>query len=369
MKIVIKIGSNIVSGHERGLNTRRISSLASHIADVQDMGHRVVIVSSGAVAAGMRKLGLKSRPGEVKLKQAAAAVGQSSLIWTYEKYFGKRGKKVAQVLLTRDGLSDRKMYINAKNTLATLLDYGIIPIVNENDTVATDEIRFGDNDNLAALVASVVEAEKLIILSDVDGLFSADPARKSDAKLIPSVGTITEKMIRQAGKSNSALGTGGMYSKLLAARKAVRSGITVHIVNGRRPRLLVSLVRGMPHGTEFTAHEDRLPARKGWIAYGIRAKGSLVLDTGAVRAVIEGQKSLLPSGIVAVEGTFKTGDAVACVDGDGHRIAKGLTNYSSDEIRRIMGKRTSQVEQALGYRYSDEVIHRDNMVLTQRASR
>jgi glutamate 5-kinase len=350
MKIVIKIGSNIISDHERGLNTRRISSLASHIADVQDMGHRVVIVSSGAVAAGMRKLGLKSKPGEVKLKQAAAAVGQSSLIWTYEKYFGERGKKVA--------------YINAKNTLATLLDYGIIPIVNENDTVATDEIRFGDNDNLASLVASVVEAEKLIILSDVDGLFSEDPARKPDAKLVPSVERITQKMIQRAGKSTSALGTGGMYSKLLAARKAVRSGITVHILNGRRPRLLVSLLRGISHGTEFKAEQGRLPARKGWIAYGIRAKGSLVLDDGAVRAVTERQKSLLPSGIISVEGTFKTGDAVACVDGAGHRIAKGLTNYSSAEVHKIMGKRTSQIEQALGYRYSDEVIHRDNMVLS-----
>jgi glutamate 5-kinase len=362
MRVVVKIGSNIVADRQ-GLNTRRINALAAAISAVQDMGPQVVVVSSGAIAAGMKKLGLKQRPVDVKLKQAAAAIGQTSLIWTYERSFKEHGKKVAQVLLTRDGLSDRKMYINAKNTLFTLLEHGVIPIVNENDTVATDEIKFGDNDNLAALVASVVEAERLIILSDVDGLFSEDPGLSPSAALVARVERITPEMIKKAGKSRSAVGTGGMYSKLLAAQKAARSGIAVNIINGRKPRLLLALVKGSAPGTEFMPEKTRLTARKGWIAFGIRTRGSVALDEGASRALTEKLKSLLPSGIVAVDGAFQTGDAVYCLDPRGNRVAKGLTNYSAEEIRKIMGKKTSQIEQALGYRYSDEVIHRDNMVL------
>ncbi len=362
MRIVIKIGSNIISGKE-GLNTRRISSLASNVSAIQDMGHEVLMVSSGAIAAGMRKLGLRGKPADIKLKQAAAAVGQSSLIWTYERSFGKHGKKVAQVLLTRDGLSDRKMYINARNTLSTLLSRGIVPIVNENDTVATDEIRFGDNDNLASLVASLVEADRLVILSDVDGLYSEDPMKNPSAALIRKVEKVTPAMLKKAGDSSSAVGTGGMYSKLLAARKAARSGITVNIINGARPRLLASLISGKSPGTEFMPEQDRLSARKGWIAYGIRARGTVTLDDGAARAVSEKHKSLLPSGITGVEGAFQTGDAVYCADSSGSRLAKGLSNYSSEEVKRIMGQKTSQIEKTLGYRYSDEVIHRDNLVL------
>jgi glutamate 5-kinase len=363
MKIVVKVGSNILTDSKDALNTKRMHSLAKGIAEVQEMGNQVVIVSSGAVAAGMKRLGLKRRPRDIKLKQAAAAVGQSALMWTYERSFKEYRKKVAQVLLTREDLADRKMYINAKNTLSTLLSYGIIPIINENDTVAIDEIRFGDNDQLASLVASLVEADRLIILSDVDGLFEEDPKIKPRAALIRKVERITPQMVKQAGKSSTAVGTGGMYSKLLATQKAMRSGVTVNIINGKRPSLLVSLVKGSSHGTEFRPEEARLSARKGWIAFGSRTKGTITVDDGASNALSVRLKSLLPSGITSVEGKFEKGDAVLCVDMDSNRVAKGLSNYSSDEVKKILGKKTSEIEKALGYRYSDEVIHRDNIVL------
>jgi glutamate 5-kinase len=363
MRIVVKIGSNIVAGERDGLNTRRIRSIAASIAATCDMDHEVAVVSSGAIAAGMKKLGLKQRPKDIRLKQAAAAAGQAALMWTYEKAFTDRGKKVAQVLLTSDDLSDRRRYINAKNTLFTLFAYGVIPIINENDTVATDEIRFGDNDQLASQVAALIEADRLVILSDVDGLYSDDPKTSPGARLIRTVSEITPEMEAKAGAAGSEYGTGGMYSKLLAADRAMRAGIAVSIINGKKPRLLTSLICGTPHGTEFTPLKARISARKGWIAFSIRTKGSVTIDDGAKRALTELGKSLLPSGIVGVEGDFKTGDAVYCVDSSGNRMAKGLTNYSSSEIKKIMGKKTSQIEQALGYRYSDEVIHRDNIVI------
>lgn len=362
MRIVVKIGSNIVADAKEGLNTRRIRSLASSIAELHDMGNEVAVVSSGAIVSGMKRLGLKQKPKDIRLKQAAAAVGQSALMWTYERSFKTHRKKVAQVLLTRDDLSDRKMYINSKNTLSTLLSYGVIPIINENDTVATDEIRFGDNDQLAVLVASLLEADRLIMLSDVDGLYSENPAKDPSAALIKTVSEITPEMQQKAGAAGSDIGTGGMYSKLLAAEKAIQAGITVNIINGRKPRLLVSLIKGTPHGTEFKPGK-KLPARKGWIAYGVRTKGRLIIDDGAKKALTIKRKSLLPSGIVAVQGNFQTGDAVYCVDSSGNRIAKGLANYSSSEITKIMGRKTSEIGQCLGYRYSDEVINRDNMVI------
>ncbi|KKK62078.1 hypothetical protein LCGC14_3007930, partial [marine sediment metagenome] len=297
MKIVVKIGSNILSEGARGINRRRIGSITRSVVELRDMGIEVVLVSSGAIAAGMKKLGLKARPRDVKLKQAVAAVGQSSLMETYEKSFSGRGLHTAQILLTRDGLADREMYINAKNTILTLLSYAVVPIVNENDSVATEEIKFGDNDQLAALVSMLVEAERLVILSDVDGLYDSDPSSKKTAKLIPVVEDITEDVVCLAGGSGSIVSTGGMYSKVIAAKKAVRSGITVNIINGRRPSQLVSLMKGKAHGTEFRPHKVKLTARKGWIAYGIKAKGSIVLDKGAVKALVEHRKSLLPSGI------------------------------------------------------------------------
>jgi glutamate 5-kinase len=362
-RIVVKIGSNILADDTEGLDAKRISSIASDISALQDKGYEVVVVSSGAIAAGMRKLGLREKPKDVKLKQAAAAVGQSSLMWAYEKGFSGHGKKVAQVLLTRNDLSDRKRYINAKNTLLTLLSFGVVPIINENDTVATDEIKFGDNDHLASLVAGLVEADRLVILSDVEGLYTADPRQSAKARLIECVEEITPEFEQKAGGAGSIVGTGGMYSKILAAKKAVSYGILVHIISGRKDGLLRSLLDGHHSGTLFKPKQEKLSSRKGWIAYGSRAKGSLVLDEGAVKALVERGKSLLPSGIVSVEGGFETGDAVYCIDARGKRVAKGLINYSSAEIERIKGKKTSEIERILGYKYSDEAIHRDNLVL------
>jgi glutamate 5-kinase len=362
-RLVIKIGSNILADEKEGLNTKRISSLTSDIAELRRAGLDIVIVSSGAVAAGMGKLGLKQRPKDVKLKQAAAAVGQSSLMWAYEKGFGDYGIKVAQVLLTRDDFSDRRRYINSKNTLITLLSYGVIPVVNENDTVATDEIKFGDNDSLAALVAILVEAERLVILSDVDGLYSQDPRLNADAEMIRQVDEITPCIEGLAGGAGSCVGTGGMYSKVLAAKRAVSHGIGVNIINGRKKGLLLSVIKGRQQGTFFKPARNRLSHRKGWIAYSSRPKGAVVLDSGAIKAVTEMCKSLLPSGIVSVEGEFELGDSVYCVDSAGKRIAKGLTNYSSSDIKKIMGRKTSEIEKILGYKYSDEAIHRDNLVL------
>jgi glutamate 5-kinase len=363
MRVIVKIGSNIVAGGEASLNTRRIRSIAKAVAEVCDMGHDVVLVSSGAIAAGMKKMRLKKRPTDIMLKQAAAAAGQPTLMWMYEKYFNDYKKNVAQVLLTRDGISDRKMYINSKNTLNTLLEHGLVPIVNENDTVATDEIRFGDNDQLAFLVAALIEADRLIMLSDVAGFYTKDPRKHKRATILSTVTAITKDMKKQASAAGSEYGTGGMYSKLLAAEKAMRSGITVNIIDGHKPSLLVSLIKGAAHGTEFVPASGRLAARKSWIAFGIRMKGSVTLDDGAAKAVTKRGTSLLPSGIASVEGTFNIGDAVYCLDSSGVRIAKGITNYSSDEMKKIMGKKTSEIERALGYRYSDEVIHRDNMVI------
>jgi glutamate 5-kinase len=255
------------------------------------------------------------------------------------------------------------MYINSKNTLNTLLEHGIVPIVNENDTVATDEIRFGDNDQLAFLVAALTEADRLVMLSDVAGLYEKDPRKHKRAPLVKTVTEITEGMKELASAAGSEYGTGGMYSKLLAAEKAMKSGIAVNIINGHKPSLLVSLVSGTAQGTEFVPAGGRLAARKSWIAFGIRMKGSITLDGGAARAVAERGKSLLPSGIAKVDGSFSIGDAVYCLDSKGNRVAKGITNYSSEELKKIKGKKTSEIEGALGYRYSDEVIHRDNMVI------
>ena len=362
-RIVVKIGSNLLAHDEEGLDIRRITAISRDISDLQDKGYDMVVVSSGAIAAGMIKLGLKTKPKDIKLKQAAAAVGQSSLMWAYERSFAKFGKIVAQVLLTRDDFADRKRYINSKNTLLTLLSHGVLPVINENDTVATDEIKFGDNDQLASLVASLVEAERLIILSDVEGLYTEDPRTNARAELIDYVKAITSEIEKKAGGAGSIVGTGGMYSKVLAAKRAVNHGIIVHIVTGKQEKVITSLIEGKRHGTYFEPRETRLSSRKGWIAYGSRAKGSLIIDDGAVKALKEAGKSLLPSGIISTDGEFDVGDAVYCVDFRGTRVAKGLINYSSSEIKKIRGKKTSQIEDILGYKYSDEAIHRDNLVL------
>jgi glutamate 5-kinase len=362
-RFVIKIGSNILSSELRGLDTDIIRSLAKHISQISSMGYEVVIVSSGAVAAGMKKLGLKSKPKDIRLKQAAAAIGQSSLMWAYEKAFAEYDHKVAQILLTREDFSDRKKYINSKNTIITLLSYGIIPVINENDTIVTDEIKFGDNDNLASLVAIQVEAERLVILSDVDGLYDEDPRVNSNARLIPRVEEITSDIEKIAGGTGSAVGTGGMYSKILAAKKATAHGIAVIITSGKKPELLRSIVEGEEIGTFFKPSKEKISHRKGWIAYSSRSKGSVTLDEGAIKAIIEMGKSLLPSGIIHIEGNFEVGDSVNCLNAEGKRVAKGLINYSSSDMKKIMRRKTTEIEGILGYKYSDEAIHRDNMVI------
>jgi len=362
-RIVVKIGSNILTDKTGGLNHKRVSSIASDISGACAAGYEVVIVSSGAVAAGMKKLGLTEKPRDIRLKQAAAAVGQSSLMWGYEKSFGHFKKKVGQVLLTREDFSDRMRYLNSRNTLITLLSYGIIPVINENDTVATDEIKFGDNDHLAALVAGLIDAERLIILSDVDGLYSSDPRTNAKAAIIPYVNKITPELEAMAGGAGSVVGTGGMYSKVLAAKKATAYGIGVNIISGNKKGAILSLLNGGHIGTEFKPQSRKISSKKGWIAYAIKPKGSLYIDDGAVRAILKSGKSLLPSGIVTVEGVFDTGDAVYCVDLNGNRVAKGIVNYSSQDTERIKGRKTPDIEPLLGYKYSDEIIHRDNLVV------
>lgn len=365
-RVVVKIGSNILTESTGGLNYKRIHAIAHDVALICDIGYEVVVVSSGAIAAGMEKMGLTEKPKEIVLKQAAAAAGQSSLMRAYERSFSRHNKKVAQILLTRGVVSFRPTYLNSRNTLNALLSYGIIPIVNENDTVATDEIKFGDNDQLAAVVAGLIDADRLVILSDVEGLYSADPKKDHSAKVISYVREVTPDLESIAGGAGSRVGTGGMYSKLLAARKATSFGICVNIISGKKKGLLLSLLSGQQHGTEFVARKKCMTSRKGWIAYAMSPKGTLMLDDGAVNAILKGGKSLLPSGIVSIDGSFGHHEAVFCVDQAGSRIAKGIVNYSSDELQRIKGRRTSEIEKILGTKHEDEIIHRDNMVVLQK---
>ncbi len=363
MRIVVKIGSNLLTDSAGRINHRRIGSLADEISELTHSSIEVVMVSSGAIASGLRKLGLKSKPKEIRKKQATAAVGQPLLMWVYEKYFLKHKKHIAQILLTRDDLSDRIRYINAKNTILTLLEMGVIPIINENDTVATDEIKFGDNDQLAALVSGLVEANRLIILSDVDGLYTGDPKKDPNAKIIRHVKEFSKEIETIAKPTSTGYGTGGMYSKVLAAKKATSFGVPVHIISGRKAGHIKAVLEGKEIGTFFEPVKERVTSRKGWIAYATRSKGNLYIDDGAVKALIRNGKSLLASGIKKVEGDFDVGDAVYCINEQGEKIAKGLVNYSSCELKLIKGKKSSEIEKILGYKYSDEVIHRDNMVI------
>jgi glutamate 5-kinase len=358
-RVVIKIGSTVLATKE-GINQKRIDSLAEEINGIDK---EVVIVSSGAIAAGMGRLSLKDRPKEIRLKQAAAAVGQSRLMWAYEKSFDAFGKKVAQILLTREDLSDRRRYLYAKNTLETLIEFGVIPVINENDTVAVDEIRFGDNDTLAVMVTNLLQADLLLILSDVDGLYTSDPRTNRDAKLINLVTDITPQIEALAGKSSTIEGTGGMFSKVQAAKKAGAMGVATAIINGTRPGALRDFFESKEAGTFFTTGKDRLSLRKHWIAYTLRAKGTITIDEGAKTALLMRGKSLLPSGITVIDGRFGVGDAVSCQDEAGNKIAKGIVNYSSEDLNKFKGKKSSEIERILGYKYDDEVIHRDNMVI------
>lgn len=366
-RVVIKIGSNVIASRAAGLNEARMQAIATEIAALRAMRRQVFVVSSGAVLSGMGPLGLSKRPGTLNLKQAAAAVGQSRLMWAYERCFSRHDITVAQVLLTREDVADRTRFINARNTLMTLLDYDALPIINENDTVAVEEMKLGDNDHLAALVAHLVDATLLILLSDVDGLYTADPRQTPSATRVSQVRRITEAIERMAGGTGDLGGTGGMASKVRAAKNGVACGVATLILGGGTHDAIRRAFDGEDIGTLFLPKVTRRSLKKQWIAQ--RAtRGDVTLDAGAVAAILHKGKSLLPSGIQSVRGAFKAGDAVRCLAPDGAEIARGLTNYNASELRQIAGARSSEIAARLGHTADAEAIHRNNMVIHDTAS-
>jgi glutamate 5-kinase len=364
-RLVVKIGSGLITAPGAGLDRPRLEEIADEIADTIKLGIDVTVISSGAVVAGMAKLGFRERPRSIPEKQAAAAVGQSALMQHWEAAFARHGRAVAQVLLTRADISDRSRYLNARNTLLTLLGYGVLPVVNENDTVAVEEIKVGDNDNLSAVVAHLIDADLLVLLTDIDGLYSGDPSRDADARKLDTVETVTPEIERLVWGGAGRVAVGGMITKLQAAQKAATAGVPMVIASGRTPGTLARLLQGEPVGTYFPARADRLAARKRWIAFAVPPQGRLTVDDGARRALIDGGKSLLPSGVIEVEGEFQAGDVVGvCAPGEPAReFARGLVNFDTAELRRIRRAKTRDIEALLGYKSFDEVIHRDNLVL------
>jgi glutamate 5-kinase len=361
-RVVVKIGSSTLSDPS-GIKLASVASIAKNLSVLHASGKEVVLVTSGAVAAGMTRLGLQGRPKTIPVKQAAAAVGQIALMALYEGAFSTHGVRVGQILLTHDDLASRKRYLNAKHTMRTLLEAAVIPIVNENDTVAVEEIQLGDNDNLSAQVAVLIEADLLVILSDIDGLFDKDPRLYPDAMLVPLVDRFDESLLASGG-SAGPLGRGGMASKLQAAYKASLSGIPTILADGRKEDTLARVFDVQTDiGTLFLPVADRLGSRKHWIAYTLKPAGSLVVDAGASAAIKKHGRSLLSPGVQEVRGIFDEGECVLCLDEAGRTFAKGLVNYSSEALKRIKGARTSQIEQILGYKVSDEVIHRDDLAL------
>jgi glutamate 5-kinase len=364
-RVVVKVGSGVLT-KDLDLNTEIINRLAGEICWlIQTKGVEVLLVSSGAIASGLKKVGLSSQPADIPKKQATAAVGQSRLIMEYEKAFERCGQKVAQILLTMDDLSNRRRYLNARNTLYTLLGWDIVPIINENDTVVVKEIKFGDNDTLSAMITHLMDADLLINLTDIDGLHDKDPRVNPDATLFPLVRTIDRTLEKAACKIPGAVGTGGMYSKVQAAKKVTLSGIPMIIANGLVPDVLKRIFEAQEIGTLFLPRKERMTSRKCWIAFTLKPKGVITVDQGARRAIVKQGKSLLPAGIVDVQGTFGIGAPVQCVDSNKKPIATGLVNYTSADIRKMMGLKTGQIEKQLGYKYYDEVIHRDNLVLIE----
>ena len=361
--IVVKVGSSLVTNNGNGLDQAAIAGWAAQIANLVKQGKQVVLVSSGAVAEGMQRLGWKKRPTAVNELQAAAAVGQMGLVQMYESCFSQHHLHTAQVLLTHDDLADRKRYLNARSTLRTLLNLNVIPIINENDTVVTDEIRFGDNDTLGSLVANLIEADTLVILTDQQGLYSADPRKDKNATFIQHAIAGDATLEQMAGGAGSTVGTGGMLTKILAAKRAARSGAHTVIASGREKDVLVRLAAGEVIGTHLHTSQMKTTARKQWLADHLQLRGKLTLDAGAVKVIKQDGKSLLPIGVIAVEGEFERGEVVACCDADGIEIARGLVNYSAMEALRIMRKPSSEIEKILGYVDESALIHRDNLVL------
>ena len=361
---VVKVGSSLVTNNGLGLDRSAIEQWAGQLVAMQKNGIQVVLVSSGAVAEGVARLNLKSRPRQVHLQQAAAAVGQMGLVQAYETCFMQHGVHAAQILLTHSDLSDRTRYLNARSTLMTLLEMGTVPVVNENDTVATAELCFGDNDTLAALVANLINAEVLVLLTDQEGLFSADPRKNQGATLV-SQASANDSSLQQMAGTGSSLGRGGMLTKISAAKLAARSGASTIIANGREALVLIRLSQGEAIGTLLEADKEPVTARKQWLAGQLSVKGKLTLDAGAVRVLQNSGKSLLAVGIVSSSGRFSRGDVVSCIDESGTEIARGLINYDADEVQKLQGRSSNKIEELLGYAGEEEIVHRDNLIISE----
>jgi glutamate 5-kinase len=363
---VIKVGSSLVTDGGKGIDPQAIANWAAQIAVLRAQGREVLLVSSGAIAEGMKRLGWASRPHEIHELQAAAAVGQMGLAQAYESGFATWNMKTAQILLTHEDIADRRRYLNARSTLHTLLQLGVVPIINENDTVVTDEIKLGDNDTLAALVTNLIEADVLVILTDQPGLYTEDPRKNAQAQLISQGRASDPGLIEMAGGAGSAIGTGGMATKVRAAQRAARSGAATIIASGLEPDVLARLAAGDALGTCLVADMAPVAAKKQWLADQLQLRGQLMLDQGAVKVLCGQGKSLLPIGVVAVSGEFERGDVVACVAPDGQEVARGLVNYGASDARRIMKRPSSEIESILGFVEEPELIHRDNLILLAR---
>ena len=361
---VVKIGSALLTNDGAGVDCNAIDSWVNQIAELLSQGKEIVLVSSGAIAEGMARLGWANRPDSIHDLQAAAAVGQMGLIQIYESSFLRFNRKTAQILLDHDDLASRQRYLNARGVMKRLMDLGVVPIVNENDTVVTDEIRFGDNDNLAALVANLIDADVLVILTDKDGLYDANPDHDPTAQLVTEAKATDSSLDSLVGESSSQLGRGGMVTKLQAARLASSSGCSTIIAGGRNNDVLIDIASGKSIGTLLKAHQKPIAARKQWLAGQLQVKGKLLLDDGAIEVLVRHGRSLLPVGITRVDGTFGRGDLVSCVDLRGIEVARGLVNYSVEEARKLCGESTSSISKILGYKDDDEMIHRDNLVLS-----
>ncbi len=364
-RIVVKVGTSTLTYDTGKLNLNRMELLIRQLTDLQNQGREIVLVTSGAVGVGLGRLGLRERPGTILQRQALAAIGQGLLMQVYEKLFSEYGQTVAQILLTRSDISDRKRYLNARNTILALLKYHVIPIINENDTVATEELKIGQNDALSALVAGLIDADLLILLSDVDGLYTADPKIKSNAELIPLVKEITPEITSMASDAVSIFGTGGMITKLEAAKMATAAGSSMILMNGAEPSRIRQIFSGQAVGTVFLSSDQAIvSSRKRWIAYGPQVAGELIIDSGAERALIKQGKSLLPSGIVELSGDFEEGDLVKIINVERRELGRGLINYGREQLKKIIGKKCAEIEMILGFKTADEVIHRDNLVIT-----
>ena len=365
-RIVVKVGTSTITYANGKRNFSQIDRLARELSDLQNQGKEMILVSSGAVAVGVDRLGLPEKPSTIPGKQACAAVGQGVLMHTYEKLFADYGQIVAQVLITRTEAIDRHRYTNCRNTFMTLLQQGVIPIVNENDVVALDELKIGDNDNMSALVAGIVDADLVIILSDIDGLYTANPATHPEATLVHTVQEITPEIEASAGGVGSSRGTGGMATKIQAAKAATNSGIQLVIASGTEKNAIPRILQGEEIGTLFVSRENRLQFRKRWLAFGAKIQGSIVVDDGCAKAIRKaGGCSILPAGIYQVVGDFQSGSTISVIDKEGHELARGLVHYTAAELEKIKGCKSSDIEGILGHKNYDEVIHRDDLVILQ----